>query len=69
MPKNDPNTVYYSRVFVESFNSNLSLANGPAQGSLDQILKLNKRFHRLDKEKLKYVSEIGGSKASFWGDQ
>ena len=44
------------------------MANGPAQDSLHQIRKLNKRFHRLGKAKLKYVSEIADSKASFEGD-
>ena len=44
------------------------MANGPAQDSLHQIQKLNKRFHRLGKAKLKYVSEIADSKASFEGD-
>ena len=54
-------------MFVESFNSDLRSANGPAQDSLHQIRKLNKRFHRLGKGKLKYVSEIADSKASFEG--
>ena len=59
---------FCSRVFVESFNSDLRSANGPAQDSLHQIQKLNKRFHRLGRAKLKYMSEIADSKASFEGD-
>ena len=59
---------FCSRVFVESFNSDLRSANGPAQDSLHQFQKLNKIFHRLGKAKLKYVSEIADSKASFEGN-
>ena len=51
------------RVFVESSD------NRPAQDSLRQIWKLSRRFHRLSKAELKYVSEIGDSKASYEGEQ
>ena len=43
------------------------MGNDPSQDSLHQIQKLNKRFRRLCKAKLKYVSEIADSKASFFG--
>ena len=60
---------FCSRVFVESPYTILRLDNGPAQDSLHQIWKLNRRFHRFSKAKLKYVTEIGDSKASFEGEQ